>query len=88
MFIQCGLKGQRQNVISSLSLNDFDVFVCDVRNAYLNGPCKEKIWFVAKIVCGKEAYGNVMRLCQALDGLKSSSASWRKMLKDFYNEYV
>ena len=28
-------------------LNDLDVMDCDVGNAYLNAPCREKIWFVA-----------------------------------------
>ncbi len=64
-------------------MNDLDIFACDIGNAYLNAPCKEKIWFEAGRECGTALRGNVMRLTRALYGLKSSSASWRKMFKDF-----
>ncbi|KAL7527783.1 hypothetical protein ACHAWF_002305 [Thalassiosira exigua] len=53
------------------------------RNAYLNAPCKERIWFVVGHECGHEMKGRVMKLIRALYGLKSSGASWRKMFKDF-----
>ena len=29
------------------ALNDLDVCVADIGNAYLNVPCKEEIWIVA-----------------------------------------
>ena len=29
------------------ALNNLDVVACDVGNAYLNAPCREKVWFVA-----------------------------------------
>ena len=28
------------------ALNGLDVMACDIRNAYLNAPCREKVWFV------------------------------------------
>ena len=65
------------------ALNDLDVFACDIGNAYLNAPCKEKIWFVAGLECGKSMKGKVARLTRALYGLCSSGASWRKMFKDY-----
>ena len=65
------------------SLNDLDVFACDIGNAYLNAPCQEKIWFEAGVECGREMKGRVMKLCRALYGLKSSGASWRRMFKDY-----
>ena len=65
------------------ALNELDVLACDIGNAYLNAPCKEKIWFVAGLECGRELQGRPMRLVRALYGLKSSGASWRKMFKDF-----
>jgi hypothetical protein len=34
------------------ALNDVDVMSCDISNAYLNAPCREKIWFVAGPECG------------------------------------
>lgn len=65
------------------ALNDLDVFACDIGNAYLNAPCREKIWFVAGPECGQELNGRPLKLVRALYGLKSSGASWRKMFKDF-----
>jgi hypothetical protein len=29
------------------ALNDLDILSCDIGNAYLNAPCREKIWFEA-----------------------------------------
>ena len=29
------------------SLNDLDILACDISNAYLNTPFRERIWFVA-----------------------------------------
>ena len=26
------------------SLNDLDIFACDIGNAYLNAKCREKLW--------------------------------------------
>ena len=34
------------------ALNDLDVMSCDIGNAYLNAPCREKIWFKAGYECG------------------------------------
>ena len=65
------------------ALNELNMFACDIGNAYLNAPCKEKIWFEAGIECGKNANGKAMILCRALYGLKSSGASWRQMFKNF-----
>jgi hypothetical protein len=40
-------------------LNDLKICAADVGNAYLNAPCKEKIWAVAGIEFGSEV-GSVM----------------------------
>lgn len=61
------------------ALNDLDVIACDVGNAYLNAPCREKIWFVAGPEFGSRQ-GTVIKIVRALYGLKSSGASWRSML--------
>eukprot|EP00957_Ditylum_brightwellii_P193879 14764817-Ditylum_brightwellii.AAC.1 len=61
------------------ALNDLDVLACDIGNAYLNAPCREKIWFKAGRECGADM-GKVMIITRALYGLKSSGASWRAML--------
>ncbi len=60
-------------------LNDLDLLACDVSNAYLNAPCREKIWFVGGKDTGED-FGKVLVVDRALYGLKSSGASWRNML--------
>ena len=63
------------------ALNDLDIMSCDIGNAYLNAPCREKIWFKAGIECG-EHKGKVMIITRALYGLKSSGAAWRSMFAE------
>jgi Reverse transcriptase (RNA-dependent DNA polymerase) len=60
-------------------LNNLDVLAGDVTNAYLNAPCREKIWFEGKLETGSDA-GKVLVLARALYGLKSSGAAWRANL--------
>jgi hypothetical protein len=62
------------------ALNDLDVMSCDVSNAYLNAPCREKIWFVAGPEFGSRQ-GQVVKIVRALYGLKSSGAAWRALLQ-------
>lgn len=62
------------------ALNDLDVMSCDVSNAYLNAPCREKIWFVAGPEFGSRQ-GQVVKVVRALYGLKSSGAAWRALLQ-------
>jgi hypothetical protein len=50
----------------------------DVGNAYVNAPCREKIWFVASPEFGSRQ-GTVTKVVRALYGLKSSGAAWRSM---------
>ena len=69
------------------ALNDLDIWACDISNAYLYAPCREKIWFVGGKDTGEDQ-GKVLIVTRALYGLKSSGASWRNMLantleKDF-----
>ena len=60
------------------ALNGLDVMSCDIGNAYLNAPCQEKIWCIAGPEFGSDK-GKVMKIVQALYGLKTSGASWRAM---------
>jgi hypothetical protein len=62
------------------TLNDFDIMACDISNAYLTTPCREKIWFVAGPEFGSHQ-GQVVKIVRALYGLKSSGASWQSMLQ-------
>ena len=56
------------------ALNDLEVMSCDIGNAYLNAPCREKIWCVAGTEFGSDK-GKVLHVVRALYGLKSSGAS-------------
>ena len=60
-------------------LNGLDICAADIGNAYLNAPCREKIWTIAGPEFGSDS-GSVMVVVRALYGLKSSGASWRAML--------
>ena len=58
-------------------LNDLDVLAGDVTNAYLNAPCREKIWFEGGVETGEDR-GKVLIVTRALYGLLTSSgAAWR-----------
>ena len=61
------------------SLNSLEVSACDIGNAYLNAPCREKLWTVAGSEFGSEQ-GSIMIITRALYGLKSSGAAWRATL--------
>ena len=63
------------------ALNDLDIMACDIGNAYLNAPCREKIWFVAGPEFGSKQ-GQIVKVVRALYGLKSSGALWRNMLQE------
>jgi hypothetical protein len=61
------------------ALNDLDIMSCDLENAYLNAPCREKIWFEGGIECGEDQ-GKVCVLVRSLYGLKSAGAAFRSEL--------
>ena len=63
------------------ALNGLDVLTADIENAYINAPCKEKIWTIAGPEFGSDQ-GQVMLIVQALYGLKSSGAAWHKTFAD------
>eukprot|EP00957_Ditylum_brightwellii_P159673 12153537-Ditylum_brightwellii.AAC.1 len=48
----------------------------DIGNAYLNAPCREKIYKVAGPEFGTEE-GTIFIVVRALYGLKSAGVSWR-----------
>jgi len=67
------------------ALNDLEIFAADVENAYLNAPCREKIWTRA----GKEFGSNegwIMNIVRALYGLKTSGAAWRATFAEKFME--
>ena len=67
------------------ALNGLEIMACDVMNAYLNAPCREKVWFVGGKDTGEDE-GKVLVVDRALYGLKSSGASWRNMLSKTIQE--
>ena len=58
------------------ALNGLDVLSCDIQNAYLTAPCREKVYTVAGPEFGPEEAGKLMVIKQALYGLKSSGAAF------------
>ena len=52
---------------------------CDLENAYLNAPCREKIWFEGGLECGEDR-GKVCVVVRSLYGLKSAGAAFRSSL--------
>jgi hypothetical protein len=54
-------------------LNDLDVLAEDVRNAYLNAACREKIWFEGGIETGEDR-GKVLIVCRLASGPRSYAA--------------
>jgi Reverse transcriptase (RNA-dependent DNA polymerase) len=64
------------------AVNDLEIMSCDIGNAYLNAPCREKVWFVGGLECGEDFDKALVITRGALYGLKSSGASWRQMLAD------
>ena len=58
------------------ALNDLDIMAADIRNAYLNAPCHEKIWTMASPEFGTDC-GAIFLFTRALYGLKSAGAAWR-----------
>jgi hypothetical protein len=61
------------------ALNDIDIMSCDLENAYLNAPCREKIWFEGGLECGAD-HGKVCIVVRSLYGLKSAGAAFRSSL--------
>jgi hypothetical protein len=67
------------------ALNDLDVLVADVQNAYLNAPTKEKVWTRAGMEFGSNR-GRPAKIVMALYGLKSSGARWRDHMANTLRE--
>lgn len=59
------------------ALNDLDVIMSDVGNAYLNAKTSEKVYGVAGVEFGDNDVGKRCVTVRALYGLKSSGAAWR-----------
>jgi Reverse transcriptase (RNA-dependent DNA polymerase) len=58
------------------ALNDLDLLIFDVGNAYLNADTTEKLYCYAGKEFGQETEGKLMIIRRALYGLKSSGAAY------------
>ena len=63
------------------ALNGLSILGCDIQNAYISAPCREKIWCIAGPEFGSDQ-GKVMKITRALYGLKSSGAAFRSKLAE------
>ena len=55
-----------------------NILACDVQNAYLNAPTKEKVYTIARREIGTENEGHPVLIVCALYGLHSSCAQFRE----------
>jgi hypothetical protein len=67
------------------ALNDLDVLSCDIQNAYLTAPCREKVYTIAGDEFGSDS-GKTMLITRALYGLKSAGASFRAFLGEHLHD--
>jgi hypothetical protein len=67
------------------ALNDLQVKVGDVLNAYITAPVKEKVWTVLGPEFGQDA-GKSAIIVRALYGLKSAGAAFRAHLASFMRQ--
>ena len=67
------------------ALNDLEVKVGDVLNAYITAPVKEKVWTVLGPEFGPDA-GRSAIIVRALYGLKSAGAAFRAHLASFMRQ--
>jgi hypothetical protein len=65
-------------------LNELQVKVSDIENAYITAPCTGKIWMVLGAEFGSDA-GKPAIVVQALYSLKSAGASFCNHLADCMN---
>ena len=62
------------------ALNDLDVLSCDIQNAYLAAPNKEKVWTKFSDQLGPEYEGRKAIIAKAFYGLRSCGRSFRDYL--------
>ena len=65
------------------ALNDSDIEMCDIANAYLNVETRERVWLTAGSEWGESKEGCRVIIIRALYGLISSEAEWKKTFADY-----
>ena len=64
------------------ALNDLDIKMFDIVNAYLNSETRERLWFTAGQEWGSRAgYEDI--IVHALYGLKTNGAEWKKTFSSY-----
>ena len=63
------------------ALNGLDILACDIQNAYLTAPAREKVYIIAGDEFGSDK-GKIFKVVRALYGLKSAGASFRAFLAE------
>lgn len=61
------------------ALNNIDIMSVDLENAFIQAPCREKVWFEGGIETGEDR-GKVCVVVRSLYGLKSAGAAFRSSL--------
>ena len=67
------------------ALNNLQVVSCDIKNVYLDAPCREKFYYIAGAEFGSEQ-GKTYIVRRALYGLKTSGSSFRKFLAKSFTD--
>jgi hypothetical protein len=67
------------------ALNDLNVMAADIQGAYLNAPCREKVYTICRPEFG-EHVGKVAVMKLALYGPKSSGFACRSHLAETSNK--
>ena len=62
-------------ILMIAALNGLEISSCDIQNAYLTAPCREKIYFITGPELGSDQ-GKIMIVQRALYGFKSSGAAF------------
>ena len=63
-------------------LNDLDIEICDIGNAYLNDETRERLQFTVGQEWGSRAVYEAI-IVRALYGLKTSGAKWKKTFSSY-----
>ena len=68
-------------ILIIVAFNGLEISSCDIQNAYLTAPCREKIYFIAGPELGSDQ-GKIIIIKRALYGLKSSGAAFRSFFAE------
>jgi hypothetical protein len=63
------------------ALNDLDIQSCDIQNAYISAPCREKRYVIGGKEFGSRA-GTIFIIVRALYGLKSAGSAFWSLLRE------